>query len=80
MTFAYDENGAPQSFTYNGTKYNYMINLQGDVIKICNSAGTIVGSYVYNAWGKVVSSSGSMVSINPLRYRGYYFDTETGFY
>jgi hypothetical protein len=51
-----------------------MTNLQGDMIEIRNSAGTIVGSYIYNAWGKIVSSSGSMASINPLRYRGYYYD------
>ena len=31
-------------------------------------------------WGEIVASSGSMADINPLRYRGYYYDTETGFY
>ena len=33
-----------------------------------------------DAWGKLISSSGSLAEINPLRYRGYYYDTETGFY
>ena len=36
--------------------------------------------YTYNAWGELTYSSGSMAEINPLRYRGYYYDTETGFY
>ena len=34
----------------------------------------------YDAWGNIVSKSGSMADINPFRYRGYYYDTETGFY
>lgn len=31
-------------------------------------------------WGKIISSSGTLADINPLRYRGYYYDTETGFF
>ncbi|WP_365979444.1 RHS repeat-associated core domain-containing protein [uncultured Bacteroides sp.] len=37
-------------------------------------------TYEYDTWGKLISSSGSLADINPLRYRGYYYDTETGFY
>ena len=41
-------------------------------------------NYTYDSWGKLVSVSGSMTSTlgakNPFRYRGYYYDTETGFY
>ena len=33
-----------------------------------------------DSWGKLISSSGSLADINPLRYRGYYYDVETGFY
>ena len=33
-----------------------------------------------DAWGKLISSSGSLAEINPLRYCGYYYDVETGFY
>ena len=46
--------------------------------------------YTYDAWGKILSvtdGSGSAVSdashianVNPIRYRGYYYDVETGFY
>ena len=45
--------------------------------------------YVYDAWGnhKVCSSTGAEISdtthvghINPIRYRGYYYDTETKLY
>lgn len=44
------------------------------------TTGSTAASYVYDAWGNVISSSGTMASINPIRYRGYYYDTETGLY
>jgi len=80
LIFAYDETGRAHSFTYNGTLYYYITNLQGDVIEIRNTSGAQVATYVYNAYGQLLSSSGTMANINPLRYRGYYFDTESGFY
>ena len=40
--------------------------------------------YTYDAWGKLISITGEKAStlgvINPLRYRGYYYDSETGLY
>ncbi|MBR1759090.1 MAG: RHS repeat-associated core domain-containing protein [Lachnospiraceae bacterium] len=57
-----------------------MTNLQGDVTSIINDSGTVVGSYVYDAWGKATSITGTIAQANPIRYRGYYFDDETGFY
>ena len=50
------------------------------MVKILTASGTEVANYSYNAWGKLLSSSGTMASVNPIRYRGYYFDAETGFY
>ena len=57
-----------------------MLNLQGDVIEIVESDGTVMASYTYDAWGNVLSSTGSLAAINPIRYRGYYYDSETGLY
>ena len=41
-------------------------------------------TYRYSAWGELLSTTGSMATTigatNPLRYRGYYYDTETGLY
>ena len=79
IDFLYDESGNAYSFVYNGTQYYYVRNLQGDVVKILDTSGGVVASYTYDAWGKV-TSSGSIGQINPIRYRGYYYDTETGFY
>jgi RHS repeat-associated protein len=43
-----------------------------------------VVEYTYDAWGKVLSTTGSLASTlgknNPFRYRSYYYDNETGFY
>ena len=58
---------------------------------IRNSTGTLVAQYVYDAWGKILQvtdKDGNDVSgnpdhianINPFRYRGYYYDVETGWY
>ena len=59
-----------------------MYNLQGDVPHILNSAGGVVGTYEYDAWGNItnLSSLTSIARQNPFRYRGYYYDTESGLY
>ena len=86
LDFIYDNHGLPFALNYstnNGssfTTYYYVLNLQGDVVKLVDGGGTSVASYAYDAWGNILSSSGSKAEINPLRYRGYYYDTETGFY
>ena len=81
IDFAYDANGAPYSMTHNGTKYFYITNLQGDVINLVNSvSNTVVATYTYDPYGNITSATGTMANANPLRYRGYYYDSETGFY
>jgi len=47
---------------------------------VMHGANETVAEYSYDAWGSVLSATGSFANVNPLRYRGYYFDTETGFY
>ena len=88
--YYYDAAGCRIGFTYNNTPYYYIYNAQGDVIGLYNSGQQIVARYNYDAWGKIVSitdSNGALVTdqshiaiINPFRYRGYYYDTETGLY
>ena len=66
------------------TSYSYVKNLQGDIVAILNSAGTVVVSYVYDAWGRPIATTGSMADtlgvLNPFRYRGYVFDEEVRLY
>ena len=70
--------------TMNGTLYYYVRNLQGDVVAITDMYGDPVVYYTYDAWGNVLSITGSKATtlgaLNPLRYRGYVFDQDTGLY
>ena len=84
LDFIYDESGKPFALKYSTDgatfdTYYYVLNLQGDVVKLIQENGHVVAQYTYDAWGNV-SSSGRLAEINPLRYRGYYYDSETGFY
>ena len=83
LHFTYDSLG-PASVTYNGVKYFYLKNAQGDVTGLVNASGTMVVSYTYDPWGAPMSTDGTTAATlgaaNPLRYRGYVYDTETGFY
>ena len=63
-----------------GTTYYYVTNLQGDVVALLDASGNTVASYAYNPYGKILSAEGTMAETNPLRYRGYYYDNESGLY
>ena len=80
IDFFYDESGQPYAMKYNGTAYYYITNLQGDVMRIVDGSQNTVTSYDYDPYGKVISATGTLANINPLRYRGYVYDQETGFY
>ena len=84
LYFHYDSTGDVIGFTRtaNGTdtEYFYVKNLQGDILKVITATGTEAATYTYDAWGKLLTSSGDLADINPLRYRGYFYDTETGLY
>jgi RHS repeat-associated protein len=67
---------------YNGANYEYVRNILGDVIAIYKEDGTCVATYSYDACGNctVGTNVGGMANLNPIRYRGYYYDTESGLY
>ena len=90
IIYKHDENGRYVGFNLNGTDYYYAYNAQGDVMGIYSTNGAFVARYTYDPWGKVLSvsdangnaitSSTHVGNINPIRYRGYYYDSETGLY
>ena len=83
LTYYYGVEGLT-GFRYNGVDYYYRKNLQGDIIGIINAVGTELVSYSYDAWGNILwtedDSGRNLAELNPYRYRGYYYDTETGLY
>ena len=86
--FFYDDKGTPYGvFTLiDGVQEHlfYLYNAQGDVIAIIDDYAERVVNYEYGAWGELLSVTGSKADtvgvLNPFRYRGYCYDTETGFY
>ncbi|MGN0528479.1 MAG: amidase domain-containing protein [Eubacterium sp.] len=88
MYFQYDTSGVPIGFIWNGTQYLYMTNQMGDVISVTDAQGVELVQYEYDEWGALASiytphnseTENTLANINPLRYRGYYLDSETGYY
>ena len=91
--FYYDADGIPYAVqNYDAIldverTYLYITSLQGDVLSIIDaSSGATAVTYTYDAWGRLVGKDGtssdyaSIYEYNPLTYRGYIYDSETGFY
>ena len=73
----------------NGIKHIFETNVQGDITHIYDTNGNLEATYTYDAWGNhtvhnldgtINTSSTFIGNINLIRYRGYYYDTETGLY
>lgn len=93
LVYLYDAEGAPLGMQYRNTTYATNVfdtywfekNMQGDIIAVYDDAGTLLISYLYDAWGNVTttySNGGASTNAvyNPFKYRGYYHDSETGWY
>ena len=90
MVFLYDDVGSPIGFLYRTSEYArneydayfYEKNFFGDVTAIYNESGSCVARYAYNAWGEheIWQNTNGIATLNPIRYRGYYYDTHTGLY
>ena len=88
LEYYYDHSGVC-GVKYNDNTYVYRKDIQGNICAILDSTGNVVVEYKYDAWGNhaVLNASGGDIeegthigNLNPFRYRGYYYDTETGLY
>ena len=79
----------PVGFVLNDVQYYYVTDLSGNVKGITDANGELVASYEYDEWGKLLALTPAedgneeqiaVATKNPLRYRGYYYDNETGLY
>ena len=94
IEYFYDAGGSPYALSYyNGSsteKFYFVKNAEGDILELRTASGALCASYVYDAWGKIVSvknSAGTEITaqthiakLSCLRYRGYVYDVETGLY
>ena len=89
--FYYDANGTPNSVViddgYDVQTYCYVTNLQGDIVGLISAeSGDWAVTYEYDAWGNLLEKKGyssgyaGAYVYNPLTYKGYLYDEETGFY
>ena len=94
MYFTYDSYGNLSMIHLyrDGEVYTYyaVCNSRGDVKQLYTGNGNLRVEYKYDAWGNTVSvTDGDFLEItnpndignlNPIRYRGYYWDSETNLY
>ena len=82
LHFFYDAQGRVSMVEWNGEKYGYVHNLQGDIAAIVDSSGAKVVEYRYDAWGRDIGRTltSDIGELNPFRYRGYVYDEETELY
>ena len=83
LDYLYDENNQLYGFILNKTtKYFYVRDILGNILGIVDSEGNLVVKYNYNAYGEhdITGSNTQIGYINPFRYKGYYYDDESGFY
>ncbi len=84
ISFIYDNNGVV-GLKYGDKTYIYRKDVQGNIIAILDSTGDVVVEYTYDAWGNHIvtptdEAYSELSQLNPFRYRGYYYDTETKLY
>ena len=76
----------PIGFILNQNQYYYLTNPSGDIVGITDSKCDLIATYTYDEWGKLLEITADnddnrqIAETNPLRYRGYYYDNETGYY
>ena len=81
MYFRYDGD-TPIGFEYNNSQYYYITDLLGNIIAVLDAEGKTAAEYSYDAWGNctVLENVNGIANTNPLRYKGYYYDSDTGLY
>ena len=94
LVYLYDAEGSPIGMQYRTEadgagifeEYWFEKNLQGDIVAVYDGEGTKLISYTYDAWGNFTTTyhngctSSHHANLNPFRYRGYYYDADTGLY
>ena len=82
--YLYDGSGQLMAIRYKGADYYYIRDGLMCITGLVDANGGAVVNYRYDSWGKLISITGSMAGTlgkdNPYRFKGYYYDEETGMY
>ena len=68
----------PLAMLKSGTTSYYEADGLGSVSSLSNSSGALASTYVYDSFGRLLASSGTIT--NPYRFTGRELDSETGVY
>ena len=102
IRYLYDSNNIIYGFVKEDTStnmlyktYYYLRNELGIIYGIMNEDGLLIGTYRYNAYGKIleikvrywtdindtfINECNEILNLNPIRYKSYYYDTESNMY
>ncbi len=64
----------------NGVIYVPWYDAYGNILGYWDAEGHVVAEYTYDAFGKLIASSGPMADVFSIRYSTKYYDPETGLY
>ena len=82
--YLYDGSGQLMAIRYKGADYYYVRNGLMTITGLVDANGASVVNYFYDSWGNMLNITGSMAASlgkdNPYRFKGYYYDEETGMY
>ena len=82
--YLYDGSGQLMAIRYKGADYYYVRNGLMTITGLVDANGTAVVNYFYDSWGRMLNITGSLSASlgkdNPYRFKGYYYDEETGMY
>ena len=93
LRYFYDASGLCGFSYFNGSTnkyYTYVKDVLGNIVMIKDDMGVPLVRYTYNEWGVCfveafnlnnnAAAELALGNLNPFRYRGYYFDSESGLY
>ena len=76
--------GQLMAIRYKGADYYYIRDGLMTITGLVDANGAAVVNYRYDSWGRLLGITGSLAETlgkdNPYRFKGYYYDEETGMY
>jgi RHS repeat-associated protein len=80
--FTRNPGGTELSESVGGTRYYFAFDGLGSVVGLFSSSGSLVSGYVarYEPYGKLINATPAGYPALPIRFAGYWFDSQTGLY